>query len=293
MNRLDVIRRWQLEFERHRELPQGATPRMHWLWDMRRRLFRFLLASYGSAAWRPNQQDVQPGETQPPTAVVLADDIVRGKPPKSPARILKALKGIQRASDDPCRPGPLARGLGKNDWIVVGTLRRSSSLFFQSLRRHDIPCQSFRRKHAVVVSVRNCDYGLARELLERLPGGDARVRRSLRALQDASRPTCETPSRTMKSGTLAVLNGVISTLLPLSGLAAGAAFEAGAEGYIPPGVAVFSGMLCGMLSWGVWEWAFCRATAALHRRDRQEAHPSEPGDEFDDAPPLDRSPAVR
>jgi hypothetical protein len=173
MDKLEIVRRWESEFERHRAPPSASAPRMGWLRSVKRRIYFFLLSSYGDASWRPEAGDVPPRDA-PGVAELIDHATECGKPPKTVGRIQKTLKAIHNARDNPCPPGPLASGLGREDWIAVATLRKELSIrwYLWMLWRLGIQYDCTWSRKAVIVSVRRCEYDQARCLLEEMPGGE-------------------------------------------------------------------------------------------------------------------------
>jgi hypothetical protein len=94
----------------------ATTPRSAWLARMQIRLYRFLLACYGSASWQPPRE-------QPRRLPLVFDSAeaqsLEGKPAKAPGQIRSVLTAVAKAQDDPHAPGPLAAGLDYDSYVVV------------------------------------------------------------------------------------------------------------------------------------------------------------------------------
>ena len=169
-NRGEIIERWETLLAESRQSPPEDAPRMRWLRRMRERLYTFLLATYGSARWRPDAVDAQPAE--PPSSASLIDLAHdRGAPPKSIGRIRKTLKALHAAERVAVEPGPLTRGLSKNDMVVAALFRHrlQAQVYLSSLKRHGIRFQTSLRGKDTIVSVSYGDRDLANKLWSRVP----------------------------------------------------------------------------------------------------------------------------
>ncbi len=93
-----------------------TSPRSAWIARMQIRLYRFLLACYGSTAWEP-----PPQPTDSLTAVFDSAEAksLSGKPAKSLGQIRSVLTAVAKAQDESQAPGPLAGGLDYDSWVVV------------------------------------------------------------------------------------------------------------------------------------------------------------------------------
>ncbi|MEQ8785283.1 MAG: hypothetical protein RIC55_03255 [Pirellulaceae bacterium] len=192
MNRLEHLRRWQAEYERYRIVPVAATERMRWMWRQKSRLFRYLLATYGNGAWRPDDDDVSPAEAGATATTIPCDSPREGKPPKGLGQIRHALKSIHGACETPAQ-GPLTGGLFKRSWITVASFRSGKEpLFLESLKRHAIPCGLVKQGRTTLVQVRRTDSDQAFQLLEEMRREIAQRHRDNR-FSIADEPVRETP----------------------------------------------------------------------------------------------------
>jgi len=181
MNRLEHLRRWQAEFERYRSIPLTSTERMRILWRQKRRLLRYLLSSYGSGKWRPDDGDVAPSETDAAAAMFESESPIKGKAPKSLGRIRHTLKTIHGANEAPAS-GALTGGLWKMSWISVGSFKPGQeSRFLASLKHHRIAYDLVKRGRMTVVQVRRMDSDQAYRLLEELRAELLQQRRDQRS----------------------------------------------------------------------------------------------------------------
>lgn len=94
----------------------AATPRAAWLARMQVRLYRFLLACYGTSDW---QAPAEPGDPSPLVFDSAEAKSLSGKPAKSLGQIRSVLTAVAKAQDEPHAPGPLASGLDYDSSVVV------------------------------------------------------------------------------------------------------------------------------------------------------------------------------
>jgi hypothetical protein len=94
----------------------ASSPRSAWLARMQIRLYRFLLACYGSTKWEPPTQSAESPQLVFDSAEARQLD---GKPARSLGEIRSVLTAVSKAQDESHSPGPLAAGLDHDSWVVV------------------------------------------------------------------------------------------------------------------------------------------------------------------------------
>lgn len=98
------------------EATTASSPRSAWLARMQIRLYRFLLACYGTSNWEP---PARPAEHSPLVFDSAEAKSLDGKPARSLAEIRSVLGSVAKAQDETPMPGPLAGGLDHDSWVVV------------------------------------------------------------------------------------------------------------------------------------------------------------------------------
>ncbi len=112
--RTELVSQWQDRLTSAEQLADG-TAQFRWIHLARVRLYRFLLACYGSGLWR---EDVRENGGLPPATAEL-DFPLEGKPPKSAGAIQSVLKAVHTAQDHPPPAGPLTGGLDPESYMAV------------------------------------------------------------------------------------------------------------------------------------------------------------------------------
>lgn len=96
---------------------------LKWLYQMRVRLYRFLLSCYRQQDWRADKPstsaedtlaDVPHGDT-----TTILDCPLDGKPAKHAGKMLAVLKSVSAAQDHPAESGPLLDGVAADEWVVA------------------------------------------------------------------------------------------------------------------------------------------------------------------------------
>jgi len=100
---------------------------LKWLYQMRVRLYRFLLSCYRQGDWRADKPsncvddtlaDVPHGET-----TTVLDCPLDGKPAKHAGKMQAVLKSVSAAQDHPPEAGPLLGGIAADEWVVAVSVR--------------------------------------------------------------------------------------------------------------------------------------------------------------------------
>jgi hypothetical protein len=133
--RQDLLTHWnqQLTLAEEAEL---AT--VTWRQRIRRRLYRFLLAMYGKAAWSGSPEAAEE-VTDHPMALLVSDEVdvpaadenghqTAGKAPRTRAEILRGLKNVRGLSDRLAPPGPLQDGLPPDAPVVIAAFKKRPPL---------------------------------------------------------------------------------------------------------------------------------------------------------------------
>ena len=115
--RSELVSQWQDRLSAAEDLAR-TTPRLRWFHLARVRLFRFLLACYGSGQWRTAREEMEDSR---------ADDRSKedepaewaGKPPKSVGAIQSVLKSVHNAQNRAPPVGPLVNGLEPEAYLAV------------------------------------------------------------------------------------------------------------------------------------------------------------------------------
>jgi hypothetical protein len=100
---------------------------LKWLYQIRVRLYRFLLSCYRQGDWRADEPsmstddtlaDVPRGET-----TTILDCPLDGKPAKHTSKVQAVLKSVSAAQDHPAESGPLLGGIAADEWVVAVSVR--------------------------------------------------------------------------------------------------------------------------------------------------------------------------
>ena len=123
-SRQAVIDRWQQCLAEAESLAAGPPSRHSFYYRMRVRLYRFLLACYGSGDWRADESvPTEDGEASNQSAampLVGPREPWEGKPPKAGDSIRSALEHIHAANEDAASAGSSA---GKRPAWIAATAR--------------------------------------------------------------------------------------------------------------------------------------------------------------------------
>jgi hypothetical protein len=260
MNRLEHLRRWQAEFERYRSVPLTSTERMRMLWRRKRRLLRYLLSSYGSGKWRPDEGDVAPSDTDAVAVLFESESPIKGKAPKSLGRIRHTLKVIHGANEAPAR-GPMTGGLWKRSWISVASFKSGrESRFLASLKHQRIAYALVKRGGTAVVQVHRVDSDQAFRLLDELRAELLRRRRN-QGTAAATEPLVPTsPTASFPATAVTVLFAVVWLLPTVAAVILGSIADDRLLGHIQllPGRPGFQGigLVLGLLAAAVLHACF-------------------------------------
>lgn len=100
---------------------------LKWLYQMRVRLYRFLLSCYRQGDWRADKRSISAEDTladvpHGDTTTVL-DCPLDGKPAKHAGKMQAVLKSVSAAQDHPAESGPLLGGIAADEWVVAVSVR--------------------------------------------------------------------------------------------------------------------------------------------------------------------------
>lgn len=119
----------------------AEAPPQSWLFQMRVRLYRFLLSCYRQGDWRADERSISAGETWADVphgeTTTILDCPLDGKPAKTTGKMQAVLKSVSAAQDHPAQAGPLLDGIAADEWVVAVSVRdklRMASC--QELLRH-------------------------------------------------------------------------------------------------------------------------------------------------------------
>jgi hypothetical protein len=107
---------------------EGAESQsLKWLYQMRVRLYRFLLSCYHQEDWRADEPSISAEETVADVphgdTTTILDCPLDGKPAKTAGKMLAVLKSVSAAQDYPAESGPLLGGIAADDWVVAVSVR--------------------------------------------------------------------------------------------------------------------------------------------------------------------------
>jgi hypothetical protein len=141
---------------------------LKWLYQMRVRLYRFLLSCYRQGDWRADEPSISTDDTLADVAhgetTTLLDCPLDGKPAKHTGKMQAVLKSVSAAQDHPAESGPLLAGAAADEWVVVVSVR-------DELRINR--CQDVLRQHGIAstwtlqdeITVRLFDLERARQII--------------------------------------------------------------------------------------------------------------------------------
>ena len=119
--RQQLVERWQDGLAENEQRLADGSGRFRWLRQVYRRIFRFLLATYGTSAWRADTaaQESPTSDDTSGSHMPFVDHTATatGQDPKSPARIRATLKSVHNANV-PKLPGRQSQLL-KQSWVTV------------------------------------------------------------------------------------------------------------------------------------------------------------------------------
>jgi hypothetical protein len=178
VTREQLISRWRDRLADCEAEVAHASVQRRWLKLMYVRVFRFLLARYGSANWTAagtgretaTTEDGNVDDHRPPVKLADLRSDTHGTPPKSVARIRQTLETIHDTSGASATTGPRGQGLSSDDWIVVASRRDGVAVptYAAALRRAGLRCRRRRLGRDAVVEVRYKDEEEALMLLRDL-----------------------------------------------------------------------------------------------------------------------------
>jgi hypothetical protein len=177
VTRKQLVSHWREALERSEAEADRVSPQRSWIKRIYARVFRFLLAVYGSADWRAGGSE---GESWVADDDEIADrgqgmELVdlrsddQGTPPKDADRIRQTLQTLHAAGPD-AGSGPNAGGLRADEWIVVASKRDGAAinLCAAALRKSGIRFRRRRLGRDTVVQVQCADREGALMLLDDL-----------------------------------------------------------------------------------------------------------------------------
>ena len=142
---------------------------LKWLYQMRVRLYRFLLSCYRQGDWRADEPSVAADETladvpRGDTTTIL-DCPLDGKPAKHAGKMQAVLKSVSAAQDHPAESGPLLGGIAADEWVVAVSVRDKLKMDTcgRLLERFGISAVNTGRE----IKVRHCDLEQAIELVRK------------------------------------------------------------------------------------------------------------------------------
>lgn len=112
--RTELVSQWRDHLASAEHLADG-TARFRWFHSARVRLYRFLLACYGSGQWREDARE----DSSLPSTTAEFELPLEGKPPKSARAIQSVLKAVHTAQDHAPPVGPLTGGLDPETYMAV------------------------------------------------------------------------------------------------------------------------------------------------------------------------------
>ena len=100
---------------------------LKWLYQMRVRLYRFLLSCYRQGDWRADEPSISAEDTLADVphgdTTTILDCPLDGKPAKHAGQMLAVLKSVSAAQDHPAESGPLLGGIAADEWVVAVSVR--------------------------------------------------------------------------------------------------------------------------------------------------------------------------
>ncbi len=141
---------------------------LKWLYQMRVRLYRFLLSCYRQGDWRADEPSISTEDTFADAShgetTTILDCPLDGRPAKHAGKMLAVLKSVSAAQDHPAETGPLLGGIAADEWVIVVSAR-------DELRMER--CQDLLRQHGIAstwtlqdeITVRLFDLERARRLI--------------------------------------------------------------------------------------------------------------------------------
>ena len=142
---------------------------LKWLYQMRVRLYRFLLSCYRQGDWRADKRSISAEDTladvpHGDTTTVL-DCPLDGKPAKHAGKMQAVLKSVSAAQDHPAEAGPLLGGIAADEWVVAVSVRDKLNMDTcgRLLQRFGISAVNTGRE----IKVRLCDLEQATELVKK------------------------------------------------------------------------------------------------------------------------------
>ncbi len=167
-----LISDWRQELAAAEAVVAGSG-RAAWLARVRRRLYRFLLACYGTREWTDGPPVVDDGRNAREESHALfesADALdVPGKPAKTGGQIRSVLKKVASAQDHPPGMGPLAQGLSAESWVVVAAAssKLRTGRCWELLRAAGLHARTSYRGDDHMVEVPACERQEAFAIIER------------------------------------------------------------------------------------------------------------------------------
>lgn len=126
--RISMLSRGKLVQDWRRRLAaaeaEGAEgPPQTWLYQMRVRLYRFLISCYQDTDWRADEPSTMTDETSADATcgdtTTLLDVRLEGKPAKTLGKLQAVLKSVSAAQEHPAPAGPLLSGIAADDWVLA------------------------------------------------------------------------------------------------------------------------------------------------------------------------------
>lgn len=194
--RAQLVARWQDQLAISESQVASGGRRLRWLWQMRVRLYHFLLSCYGDGAWESDAplSDAS-DDSHAGRACRLVDNTDRtaGLAPKSPARIRATLKQVKVANDRADAPGPYIDGTYRFEWIRVASYKYAAE---SKALLHELTARGIeaRRQHLGwqhVVEVRRPDFDAALDCLDQCRPQIASCRFAARARRLAVSLLCQ------------------------------------------------------------------------------------------------------
>lgn len=150
------------------EAESAEKHRLRWLYQMRVRLYRFLLACYPQGDWRADEPSISADETLADVShgdtTTILDCPLDGKPAKTSGKMQAVLKSVSAAQDYPAESGPLLGGIAADEWVVAVSVRDklNMAVCLDLLRRFGIASTWTLREE---ISVRLFDLERATQLI--------------------------------------------------------------------------------------------------------------------------------
>lgn len=171
VSRQAVVERWRKLLAESESLSVEPPSRFSFYHRMRVRLYRFLLACYGSGQWRADESPLgEEGESPRPSSsmpLVKTSGPLTGKPPKAGESIRTVLEHIHTANEGAASATSIAVATSQPTWIAATA--RSAGLSPQRcrrlLRRRGTQARLVRRGDDVIVEVPRDDLDKALELI--------------------------------------------------------------------------------------------------------------------------------